>query len=138
MSYTITGTVHSVEAEQSREYNGKTFKSRDIILSCPETVSGNTYDNFPKLTAKLDKVRPHVANLQRGQTVTLHFNIKGFNGAKGNFTGLEIWKVEAANDGQSAPKNEGIPIHSSSHTTNGGSGYASAPAQAQDDQELPF
>jgi hypothetical protein len=104
MSYTITGTVHSVEAEQSREYNGKTFKSRDVILSCPETINGNTYPNFPKLSAKLDKVLPHVANLQQGQTVTLHFNIKGFNGQKGNFTGLEIWKVEAAQTQQSAPQ----------------------------------
>jgi hypothetical protein len=52
----------------------------------------------------LDKVLPHVASLQQGQQVTLHFNIKGFNGQKGNFTGLEIWKVEAAQAQQAAPQ----------------------------------
>jgi len=100
MSYTITGTVHSVEAEQTREYNGKVSKSRDIILSCPETINGKEYSNFPKLTAKKDSVCQYISNLKKGQTVTLHFNIKGFNGQKGNFTGLEVWKVDAQ---QSAP-----------------------------------
>jgi hypothetical protein len=128
MSYTITGTVHSVEAEQSREYNGKTFKSRDVILSCPETINGNTYPNFPKLSAKLDKVLPHVANLQQGQTVTLHFNIKGFNGQKGNFTGLEIWKVEAAQTQQAAPQQaQAQPIQAQS-----------APVEQFPDSQLPF
>jgi len=97
MSYTITGTVHSVEAEQVREYNGKTFKSRDIILSCPETINGKEYPNFVKLSVKLDKVISYVANLKQGQTVTLHFNIKGYNGQKGNFTGLEVGRLMQVN-----------------------------------------
>ena len=101
MNYTITGTVYSVEAEQSKEIKGKTYKSRDIILSCPETINGKEYPNFVKLSAKLDKVLSYVANLQQGQNVTLHFNIKGYNGQKGNFTGLEVWKVDA---GQAAPQ----------------------------------
>jgi len=95
MSYTITGTVHSVEAEKSREYNGKTHKSRDIILSCPETFNGKEYSNYPKLTATKEKVMQYVSNLRTGQTVTLHFNIKGYNGQRGNFTSLDVWKVDA-------------------------------------------
>lgn len=100
MSYTITGTVHSVEAEQSKEIKGKTYKSRDIIISCPENINGKEYPNFVKLSVKLDKVLSYVANLKQGQTVTLHFNIKGYNGQKGNFTGLEVWKVDAGQSPQ--------------------------------------
>lgn len=114
MSYTITGTVYSVEAEQVREYNGKTFKSRDIILSCPESINGKEYPNYPKLSVKLDKLLPQVSNLRTGQTVTLHFNIKGFNGQKGNFTGLEVWKVDA---GQSAPQQQAPQQNNQSTTT---------------------
>lgn len=94
-SYTITGKVHSLSAETSRESNGKTYKSRDIILDCPSEYNGQTIPNNPKFTGKSDKILQQMNQLSAGQQVTLSFNIRGFNGQKGNFTALEIWKIEA-------------------------------------------
>jgi hypothetical protein len=93
MSYTIQGKVHSLGIETSKPANnGKVYKSRDLIIE--EMV--NAYPNYPKFTGKTDKILQQMNSLQVGANVTLHFNIKGFNGERGNFTSLEVWKIDNA------------------------------------------
>jgi len=90
MSYTIQGKVHSLGIETSKVSNGKTYKSRDLIIE----LMDNNYPNYPKFTGKTDKILQQMNSLQVGANVTLHFNIKGRNGTNGNFTSLEVWKIE--------------------------------------------
>lgn len=90
MSYTIQGKVHSLGIETSKQVKDKTYKSRDLVIE----VMDNNYPNYPKFTGKTDKVLQQMNSLKAGGNVTLHFNIKGFNGERGNFTSLEIWKIE--------------------------------------------
>ncbi len=90
MSYTIQGKVHSLGIETSKESKGKTYKSRDLIIE----VMDNNYPNYPKFVGKTDKILQQMNSLQVGANVTLHFNIKGFNGERGNFTSLEVWKID--------------------------------------------
>lgn len=91
MSYTIQGKVHSLGIETSKPANnGKTYKSRDLIIELVE----NGYPNYPKFVGKTEKILQQMNSLQVGANVTLHFNIKGFNGANGNFTSLEVWKID--------------------------------------------
>jgi len=92
MSYTIQGKVHSLGIETSKESKGKTYKSRDLIIE----VMDNNYPNYPKFVGKTDKILQQMNSLQVGANVTLHFNIKGFNGERGNFTSLEVWKIDNA------------------------------------------
>lgn len=90
MSYTIQGKVHSLGIETSKQVKDKTYKSRDLIIE----VMDNNYPNYPKFTGKTDKILQQMNSLQVGANVTLHFNIKGFNGERGNFTSLEVWKID--------------------------------------------
>jgi hypothetical protein len=93
MSYTIQGKVHSLGIETSKPANnGKVYKSRDLIIE----LMDNNYPNYPKFTGKTDKILQQMNSLQAGANVTLHFNIKGFNGERGNFTSLEVWKIDNA------------------------------------------
>lgn len=92
MSYTIQGKVHSIGIETSKQVKDKTYKSRDLIIE----VMDNNYANYPKFVGKTDKILQQMNSLQIGANVTLHFNIKGFNGERGNFTSLEVWKIENA------------------------------------------
>ena len=65
------------------------------------------------------------------------------DGTEQNFTVCEAYKID-----KHGGNNDGIPVHSASHTTNGGSGYASAPVtqhapqyptnNGSADTELPF
>jgi hypothetical protein len=97
MSYTIQGKVHSLGIETSKPANnGKTYKSRDLIIQVDETAGSSVYANYPKFVGKTDKILQQMNSLQVGANVTLHFNIKGFNGERGNFTSLEVWKIDNA------------------------------------------
>lgn len=90
MSYTIQGKVHSLGIETSKVSKDKTYKNRDLIIE----VMDNNYANYPKFIGKTDKILQQMNSLQVGANVTLHFNIKGFNGERGNFTSLEVWKID--------------------------------------------
>jgi hypothetical protein len=94
MSYTIQGKVHSLGIETSKPVKDKVYKSRDLIIQVDETAGGTVYANYPKFTGKTDKILLQMNSLQVGANVTLHFNIKGFNGTNGNYTSLEIWKID--------------------------------------------
>jgi hypothetical protein len=96
MSYTIQGKVHSLGIETSKPVKDKVYKSRDLIIQVDETAGGTVYANYPKFTGKTDKILQQMNSLQVGANVTLHFNIKGFNGERGNFTSLEVWKIDNA------------------------------------------
>ncbi len=136
MSFELTGTIYKLEPVTSRESGGKTYKSQDIILSCPEEYNGKTYDNHPKLTGKTDKVLQYMAGLKEGQKVTVHFKIKGFNGARGNFTGLEVWKI----DTQAGQPHQSQPAPSYADTrqsTSPGTGKVFNPSPSTED-DLPF
>lgn len=52
MSYEIKGILKQVFETQEREVKDKKYYSRDFILECFDDVNGQTYSNFPKLTAK--------------------------------------------------------------------------------------
>lgn len=99
MSNTATGVI--IEIYPTNQVSEK-FKKREFVIQLSEEINGQTYTNFAKFqtvqarTEALDRFTP-------GQSVTVHFNIKGNkwekDGKVNYITNLEAWKVEAAQSG---------------------------------------
>ena len=129
MSLQITGKL--IEKYPVQQVSEK-FKKREFVIEISEDVNGQTYTN----PAKFQCVQNRCDALDRhniGDTVNVHFNIKGNkwekDGKVNYITNLDCWRIEAA-QGAGTPKNDGIPVYSSDHTTNGGSGYPTGAATA--------
>ena len=98
----IEGTVHEVSSTQ--QVTDKLTK-RELILEYAENPQYPEYIKFEAIQdrcALLDNVKP-------GQTVTVHFNLKGRPwtdkaGKKTYFNSLQVWKVEGG--GQAAPEED--------------------------------
>jgi len=105
----IEGTVHEVSSTQ--QVTDKLTK-RELILEYAENPQYPEYIKFEAIQdrcALLDNVKP-------GQTVTVHFNLKGRPwtdkaGKKTYFNSLQVWKVEGG--GHAAPEEDngsGLPF----------------------------
>lgn len=130
------------------------LKKREFVLELTESVNGNNYTQFAKFQTTQAKCEV-LDKYNQGDQVKVSFNIKGAryekDGKENFFTNLDCWRIEKVGQQnnqqyqqQQAPpqarQNEGIPVYSASHTTNGGSGYAQPAPQAGDaaDDGLPF
>jgi hypothetical protein len=123
MSLKITGKIHRLYPPVQVS---EKFRKREFILEVMETVNGEVYAQYVKLQAVQGKA-DMLNNYQLGQTVTVHFNLKGNMNEKDGkelcFTNLDAWKVELP--GQAAAPTQGGGAQQGYQQP----GYGQAPAQ---------
>lgn len=136
----VKGTVYAIGLTTSKDHNGKTYKERQIVIQVDEQYNGQTYSQYIPILGKRDTIIGFMDSLKIGQMVTAHCNLRGVKYVKDNverfFMNVEVYKIDVeANNAQ--PVNDGIPVYSANHTTNGGTGYATGLTPAPID-DLPF
>lgn len=94
MSNTATGVI--IEIYPTQQVSEK-FKKREFVMQLSEEINGQTYTNF----AKFQTVQARTEALDRfntGQSVTVHFNIKGNkwekDGKVNYITNLEAYRID--------------------------------------------
>lgn len=141
----VKGTVYAIGSTTEKQVKDKTYKERQIVIQVDEQYNGQTYSQYIPLVGKRDTIIGFIDSVKVGQSVTAHCNLRGVkyekDGQERFFMNVEVYKIDvAANNAQ--PQNDGIPVYSADHTTNGGTGYAtgdpfSKPMKEGSD-ELPF
>lgn len=97
MSYDLSGKlVAKFEIVQRTA----TFKTREFVIEKTEDIGGRTITNYAKFQCVQDKTTmPDRFNI--GETVKVHFNIKGTkwekNGQTNYITNLDAWRMESVN-----------------------------------------
>lgn len=97
MDLTLTGRLYSGTAIEQKT---DTFKFRKFVLEITESVNGNTYTNYVEFQLINNNVTL-LEQFQKGQMVTVHFNVKGNlwtspQGEKKCITNLNCWKIGPA------------------------------------------
>jgi hypothetical protein len=94
MSFDLTGKI---VAKFDTIQRSATFKTREFVVETNEDINGRTITNF----VKFQTVQDRTAILDRfniGDTVKVHFNIKGSrwekNGQTNYITNLDAWRIE--------------------------------------------
>ena len=101
MSYTITAPIHRIGEVTSKQVKDKTYYEREVTLF----VEDGKYANYPKFIVKKEDTARTLDNVQVGQEITLHFDIRGVEYGEGkNFTQIVFWKYELGK-AQAAPTN---------------------------------
>ena len=129
MSYEITGTlVKKYEVETK----GESFRVRDFVI---KTNDGSQYDNFVKFQSTQDRTNL-VDDVEEGDEITVHFDLRGRQWQDKYFTNLNAWRVQKGASGGGSAKpaaaNSGGGPDFSDATTSGGD----LDAEVSDD--LPF
>lgn len=93
MSYDITGTLVK---KYETETKGESFRVRDFVIKAND---GGQYDNFVKFQCTQDRTSI-VDDLNEGDEIKVHFDLRGRQWQDKYFTNLNAWRVEAmsAND----------------------------------------
>lgn len=123
MPLSLTGTVFQILPEQTGQGKNGTWRKRDFVLE--------TKEQFPKkvcMTQWGDEI--DAANVQEGETLTVHIDIasREFNGRW--YTDVKAWKIERGADGDEVPRPSGS---NAPKKTN-----ASAILDSSVDDDLPF
>lgn len=98
--YQATGTVRAIMDTQQIS---DTFRKREFALE----IQDGSYAQTVKFQTVQDRTEL-LENLEVGQEITVHFNLKGreytrkSDGATDYWTNLECWRIEAATDGPPA------------------------------------
>ncbi len=97
MSYDLTGKLIAKFEPVQRT---ATFKTREFVIEKTEDIGGRTITNYAKFQCVQDKTTlPDRFNI--GETVKVHFNIKGTrwekNGQTNYITNLDAWRMESIN-----------------------------------------
>ena len=91
-SHNVTGVLFLIEPTQQIT---ATFKKREFVLE----VQDGMYTEYIKLQAIQDR-ESLLDPFKVGDTVTVHFNLKGKpytkDGKTSYFTNIDAWKIEAA------------------------------------------
>ena len=125
--FSITGIVHKLSASEQKGAKG--FTVRELVL---EISSGNftEYVAFQLTQAKCDL--PESLGIKEGDTVTVHFDLRGREWQGRFFTNLNAWKLEKLAAGAAlGALTPATPEPAPATTT-----AAAAPAEA--DEDLPF
>lgn len=126
MSYELTGKLI---ARFDTVQRTATFKTREFVIEKTEDIGGRAITNYAKFQCVQDKTTmPDRFNI--GETVKVHFNIKGTkwdkNGQTNYITNLDAWRMESVNLQQdNTPSSNNIPEYTNNDIS-----------AAQDD--LPF
>ena len=82
------------------------FQKREFVIETSDDSSGTNYTEeikFQLVQAKCDDIDP----MEKGQTIKVHFNIKGRrwekDGKTSFFTNLDAWRVEAGSGAINTP-----------------------------------
>ncbi|MBC6995815.1 DUF3127 domain-containing protein [Neolewinella lacunae] len=95
MSFEITGTlVKKFEVETK----GDTFRVRDFVIKAND---GGQYDNFVKFQTTQDRTAI-VDDLNEGDEIKVHFDLRGREWQGKYFTNLNAWRVESVSAGSDA------------------------------------
>lgn len=105
MGFDVTGKlVAKFDTVQKTE----TFKTREFVIETSEDIGGRTVTNFIKFQTTQDRTSI-VDRAQVGETVKVHFNLRGTkwekNGQTSYFTNLDAWRIESVNLQQSSSAN---------------------------------
>ncbi|WP_336516332.1 DUF3127 domain-containing protein [Pollutibacter soli] len=105
MGFEVTGKlVAKFDTVQKTE----TFKTREFVIETSEDIGGRTVTNFIKFQTTQDRTSI-VDRAQVGETVKVHFNLRGTkwekNGQTSYFTNLDAWRIESVNLQQSSSAN---------------------------------
>ena len=93
MSYEITGTlVKKYEVETK----GESFRVRDFVIKAND---GGQYDNFVKFQTTQDRTSI-VEDLNEGDEIKVHFDLRGRQWQDKYFTNLNAWRVESLSANQ--------------------------------------
>ncbi|MBX2925784.1 MAG: DUF3127 domain-containing protein [Chitinophagaceae bacterium] len=103
MSYELTGKLI---ARFDTVQRTATFKTREFVIEKTEDIGGRAITNYAKFQCVQDKTTlPDRFSI--GETVKVHFNIKGTkwekNGQTNYITNLDAWRIESVNLQQDAP-----------------------------------
>ncbi|MTB50512.1 DUF3127 domain-containing protein [Lewinella sp. W8] len=123
MSFEITGTLVK---KYETETKGESFRVRDFVIKAND---GGQYDNFVKFQCTQDRTAI-VDDLNEGDEIKVHFDLRGREWQGRYFTNLNAWRVEniSASSGVST---------SSEETFNDFPSAGDEPAVSADD-DLPF
>jgi len=112
MSFDLTGKI---VAKFDTIQRSATFKTREFVVETNEDINGRTITNF----VKFQTVQDRTAILDRfniGDTVKVHFNIKGSrwekNGQTNYITNLDAWRIEQLSMSQGGHSVDGPPSFS--------------------------
>jgi predicted nuclease with TOPRIM domain len=94
MSYDLTGKIAAIfPVVQATE----TFRKREFVVEKTEEIGSRIINNYIKFQVLQDKVTL-LDKLSVGDSVKVHFNIKGSKWAKdgreGYITNLDAWRIE--------------------------------------------
>jgi hypothetical protein len=127
----IKGTLYNIGATTSREYQGKTYKERTVVIQVDEQYNGNTYSQYLPIVAKRDGIIGAIDSMAVGSTVTAQINLRGVKYSKDGqerfFSSIEAYRLDV--------ESAGVAVASAKVNS-----YA-APAQApmlDDSDPLPF
>jgi hypothetical protein len=103
MAFDLTGKI---VAKFDTIQRSATFKTREFVVETNEDINGRTITNF----VKFQTVQDRTGILDRfniGDTVKVHFNIKGSrwekNGQTNYITNLDAWRIEQVSAAASGP-----------------------------------
>jgi Domain of unknown function (DUF3127) len=103
MAFDLTGKI---VAKFDTIQRSATFKTREFVVETNEDINGRTITNF----VKFQTVQDRTGILDRfniGDTVKVHFNIKGSrwekNGQTNYITNLDAWRIEQVSAAAGGP-----------------------------------
>lgn len=96
MGFDVTGKlVAKFDTVQRTE----TFRTREFVIETTEDINGRTINNYIKFQSVQDRTAL-VDRFNIGDTIKVHFNIKGTkwekNGNTNYITNLDAWRLEQA------------------------------------------
>jgi hypothetical protein len=99
----IKGTLYNIGATTSREYQGKTYKERTVVIQVDEQYNGTTYSQYLPVVAKRDGVIGAIDSMAIGSTVTAQINLRGVkynkDGQERFFSSIEAYRLDAESAG---------------------------------------
>lgn len=103
MAFDVTGKlIAKFDTVQRTE----TFRTREFVIETTEDIGGRIINNYIKFQSVQDRTQL-VDRFNTGDTVKVHFNIKGTrwekNGQVNYITNLDAWRIEQVSMQQDAP-----------------------------------
>jgi len=121
MAFQIDGALHKVfDTEQKSDR----FRAREFVIE----VQDGQYPQMVKFQLTQDKCEL-IDGYNEGDTITVHFDLRGREWQGRYFTNLNAWRIENAGDGAGAPAADNPPLPDAP-PPGGGSGDF--------DDEIPF
>jgi hypothetical protein len=112
MAFDLTGKM---VAKFDTIQRSPTFKTREFVVETNEDINGRTITNFVKFQTVQDRTSV-LDRFNIGDTVKVHFNIKGSrwekNGQTNYITNLDAWRIEQISMGSSGVQMDTPPAFS--------------------------